>query len=251
MQTIPEDEQKLAPEKLSVVEVTSEQLPQVQIEEPQPKKATPLLPLQELDEDELLDEVQREKEKMKEQEKEREKHRGREKDRERRRHKTKSTTSQSHSSSSPTSTTPSPDREDKKGKGKEHASRKGKDRTRSTKDKSMTYTSAYSSFSFPPREARVGTHIHTLGGRNLALEREREREAAAQAKDLVLAHRERDRAHARQTEAWQAEKDVRGTHKVRPCLFYRGLVVTQLVRLRSCCIGISNRFCSDAYPWSW
>ncbi|KAF7792130.1 hypothetical protein EIP86_003160 [Pleurotus ostreatoroseus] len=163
------------------------------------------------------DDVRLEKGKCKEQER----HRGREKDRDHDREKARDkdrekrkmkAVQRSHSSSSPNSTSSSGHDD----KGSERSSRKSRDRTRSTKEKALGYSS-YSSFSFPPRESRDSklNSAHTLGGRDIVLEREREWAAGEHAKDIVLAHRERDREHARQTESWHGTKVVHGTHKKR------------------------------------
>jgi hypothetical protein len=150
--------------------------------------------------------------------KKKDKYRGREKDREgdkekgkeRRRHRGKASTAKSHSSSSPTSSptsrTPSPPDDEEQGRTKV-----AKDRSRSTKEKALLgSSSSFSSWSFPPRDDRLAVHKpHTLGSRDSKLERERAWEAGEFAKDTVLAHRERDRQHAR-----EVERDRRGSHKV-------------------------------------
>lgn len=189
-------------EKPVVVEIASETSEACPEKSPE-NKVAPLLPSIVLDGEELdeVDEVQMEKDKFKERHRGREKdrdrdrERDREKERERRRVKGKGK-ARKHSSS-PTSTTSSSGME-----GKEKEKVRLRERTRSTKEKALGYTS----FSFP--------HSHTLA------ERERAREAAEQAKGIVLARRERDREHARQTEMWQAEKDVRSTHSHKVSLIF-------------------------------
>lgn len=73
-----------------------------------------------------------------------------------------------------------------------------RDRMQFATQQVFVHTQSYSSFTFPPPDHRKPAH--TLGERDVALEREREREAGEFAKDQVLAHRERDRRHARRTE---------------------------------------------------
>ena len=229
---------------------------QLEVKEPATIKVTPLLPPVELI-GEVVDEVQLEKEKIKG----KERHRGREKDRdrdrekerekgERRRQKGKAKKSSSHSSSQvSTNTTPSPTREGKQ-KEKEHGSRKGsrKDRTRSTKEKALGFaSSAYSSFSFPPRSSK-SKHAHTLGDLDASLEHERAREAAEQAKGLVLAHLERDRQHARETEQWSVAKP----HKVSGPLFLSSIAscaVRMALRDPEACARLSFRH-GDAHDYS-
>lgn len=85
------------------------------------------------------------------------------------------------------------------------AAKKEHERARSTKGNPQALT-AYSPFSFPPyREpVEVGRRHARLQHADPALERERARVAGEHAKDQVLAHRERDREHARQTEQWSS-----------------------------------------------
>ena len=146
------------------------------------------------------------------------------KGKERRRHKGKTSMTKSHSSSSPnsspTSTTPSPPHKDKERK----RMKVRKERSRSTKEKALhSSMPSFSSWSFPPRDIVSGpSKPHMLGDPDPMLERERAWEAGEFAKDAVLAHRERDRAHAR-----QVEKEKRGSHKVS---FFYGAPLTVVLR---------------------
>lgn len=145
-------------------------------------------------------------------EKKKEKHRARERDRERdnakerRRAKGKAVMTMSHVSSSPdsshTSMMPSSPHESKdrpRGKGKDRSDRS--DRSRSTKSKALGPTPSFTTWSLPPRDKRppLPSRPHILGAHDPIMDRERAREEGQFAKDVVMAHRERDRKHAKQS----------------------------------------------------
>lgn len=150
-------------------------------------------------------------------EKRKEKHRGREKgrdddsqnDKERRRQKAKMSATKSRSSTSPNSS-PASEATSPRRQTKERVRVKGKDRSRSTREKALGPTPSFSSFSFPPRgkDATI-MRPHILGSPDPVMDRERARDDGQFAKDAVLAHRERDREHARQSEHHRLDRSIR------------------------------------------
>ncbi|KAI0092584.1 hypothetical protein BDY19DRAFT_493191 [Irpex rosettiformis] len=76
------------------------------------------------------------------------------------------------------------------------------------KGKSPKATVAAYSEIFPPKDVRLSLeHPHILGSYDAVLVKERSREAGKAVKDQVLAHRERDREHARLTNRWSLSDD--------------------------------------------
>ncbi|THG95412.1 hypothetical protein EW026_g6237 [Hermanssonia centrifuga] len=179
----------------------SSQVPVVDTEEVVPS-LSPAISLDSDEKDELKIAKKKEKHRGREKDRDRDREKEREKEQERRRLKGKH---KKAPSSSPTSTTPSPGHD---GKEKDTASlRRVKDR-RSTKERVLGQ--GYSSYTFPPREANTtDSHAHILGQHDAAFEREKARMAGELAKGKVLAHRERDRQYARQTEMWLPEYEKR------------------------------------------
>ncbi|PSR73538.1 hypothetical protein PHLCEN_2v10457 [Hermanssonia centrifuga] len=220
---MPEGEQKRERTKAKEVGVEdkddlSSQVPVAETAEVLPS-LLPVISLDSDEKDELKVAKKKEKHRGREKDRDRDREKEREKEQERRRLKGKH---KKAPSSSPTSTTPSPGHD---GKEKDTASlRRVKDR-RSTKERVLGQ--GYSSYTFPPREANpTDSHAHVLGQHDAAFEREKARMAGELAKGKVLAHRERDRQYARQTEMWlpEYEKDsIRGKKRTTAADFAPGM----------------------------
>ena len=101
----------------------------------------------------------------------------------------------SNSRSLPSSGTTSPSSDNSKFSSK---SKKDKGKGKSSRAKASGYTDM-----FPPDTLKpTSKHAHVLGSYDAVLVKERKRDAGEAAKDQVLAHRDRDREHARLTNRW-------------------------------------------------
>ncbi|KAI0775409.1 hypothetical protein BC629DRAFT_1441501 [Irpex lacteus] len=78
----------------------------------------------------------------------------------------------------------------------------------STKSKKNKGCAAVVTTIFPPKEVVLASdRVHVLGSYDPVLTKERKRDAGEAVKDEVLAHRERDREHARLTNQWSLSDD--------------------------------------------